>query len=142
MQLVNRGRLSVQPVTDEALEAVVELGDTGGWEDLVVKTKPVKEGASKKKAKKAKVPTEETQEEKPIKRKTKAVKQVPQDGKPTKGRRAAVKIEAQVEKPTKAKRKRGQIAADEGEPAPATGGESGGLPENGVERRVTRRRNP
>jgi hypothetical protein len=53
MQLVNRGRLSeslhlqrirakgliegVQPVTEEAYEAVVQLGMEGGWEGLVIK---------------------------------------------------------------------------------------------------------
>jgi protein phosphatase-4 regulatory subunit 3 len=58
MQLVNRGRLSkslllsspglfrlipgVQPVTDEAYEAVVKLGTQGGWEDLVVKPSKAK----------------------------------------------------------------------------------------------------
>ncbi|ORX40822.1 EVE domain-domain-containing protein [Kockovaella imperatae] len=35
MALVNRGRLSVQPVTDEAYEAVVKLGTKGGWESLL-----------------------------------------------------------------------------------------------------------
>ncbi|RXK41056.1 hypothetical protein M231_01687 [Tremella mesenterica] len=34
MQLVNRGRLSVQPVTDKAYEVVRLLGERGGWEDL------------------------------------------------------------------------------------------------------------
>ena len=32
MALLNRGRLSVQPVTEEAYEAVVKLSKEGGWE--------------------------------------------------------------------------------------------------------------
>jgi len=34
MALVNRGRLSVQPVEDKAFEAIVLLGDKGGWEGM------------------------------------------------------------------------------------------------------------
>jgi hypothetical protein len=71
MQLVNRGRLSesrlllrirakelmvgVQPVTEEAYEAVVQLGMEGGWEGLVVKP-------GKAKAKAAKVKDEQKDE--------------------------------------------------------------------------------
>jgi hypothetical protein len=39
MQLVNRGRLSVQVVEEAAYDAVVQLGTKGGWESLVVKSK-------------------------------------------------------------------------------------------------------
>ncbi|WWC65291.1 uncharacterized protein I303_107908 [Kwoniella dejecticola CBS 10117] len=35
MQLVNRGRLSVQPVENAAFDAIVKLGTQGGWEGLV-----------------------------------------------------------------------------------------------------------
>ncbi|WWD20834.1 hypothetical protein CI109_105311 [Kwoniella shandongensis] len=38
MQLVNRGRLSVQPVEQAAYDAVVLLGTQGGWEELLPKT--------------------------------------------------------------------------------------------------------
>jgi hypothetical protein len=71
MQLVNRGRLSesllllrirakelmvgVQPVTEEAYEAVVQLGTQGGWEGLVVKP-------GKAKAKAAEVKDEQKEE--------------------------------------------------------------------------------
>jgi hypothetical protein len=42
----------VQPVTDEAYEAVVKLGTQGGWEDLVVKPSKAKaKVATKSKAK-------------------------------------------------------------------------------------------
>ncbi|WVQ70798.1 hypothetical protein IAR50_000320 [Cryptococcus sp. DSM 104548] len=34
MALVNRGRLSVQPVEDTAYEAIVKLGTQGGWDSL------------------------------------------------------------------------------------------------------------
>ncbi|KAB8336863.1 hypothetical protein FH972_021171 [Carpinus fangiana] len=40
MALLNRGRLSVQPVTDEAYEAVRLLGEKGGWEDWPGKWNP------------------------------------------------------------------------------------------------------
>jgi predicted RNA-binding protein with PUA-like domain len=75
MQLVNRGRLSesllllrirakelmvgVQPVTQEAYEAVVQLGTQGGWEGLVVKPG---------KAKTAKAKDEPTDEKGPAKK--------------------------------------------------------------------------
>lgn len=43
MALLNRGRLSVQPVEDEVFDAVVLLGTEGGWEELLaVKKKDVK----------------------------------------------------------------------------------------------------
>ncbi|WWC98296.1 hypothetical protein V866_005187 [Kwoniella sp. B9012] len=35
MQLVNRGRLSVQPVEQLAFDSIVKLGEHGGWDDLV-----------------------------------------------------------------------------------------------------------
>nr|XP_019050804.1 hypothetical protein I302_01247 [Kwoniella bestiolae CBS 10118]OCF29734.1 hypothetical protein I302_01247 [Kwoniella bestiolae CBS 10118] len=35
MQLVNRGRLSVQPVEKDAFDCIVKFGDRGGWDDLV-----------------------------------------------------------------------------------------------------------
>ncbi|EIW66251.1 hypothetical protein TREMEDRAFT_35209 [Tremella mesenterica DSM 1558] len=39
MQLVNRGRLSVQPVTDKAYEVIKLLGERGGWEGLGQRSK-------------------------------------------------------------------------------------------------------
>ncbi|KAK4684934.1 hypothetical protein P7C73_g5223, partial [Tremellales sp. Uapishka_1] len=51
MQLVNRGRLSVQPVTEEAFQAVVLLGERGGWDELVpAKVKPKAKAKAKGKA--------------------------------------------------------------------------------------------
>lgn len=44
MALLNRGRLSVQPVTKEAFEAVVKLSEKGGWESWPGKWNP--KGAS------------------------------------------------------------------------------------------------
>ena len=38
MALLNQGRLSVQPVEEIVYEAVVELGTSGGWEELIPKT--------------------------------------------------------------------------------------------------------
>ena len=35
MNLLNRGRLSVQPVEDVAWEAVELLGTKGGWEEMI-----------------------------------------------------------------------------------------------------------
>ncbi|KAN0065876.1 hypothetical protein ACQY0O_001007 [Thecaphora frezii] len=40
MALLNRGRLSVQPVTSKAYEAVVLLGDRGGWQSWPGKWNP------------------------------------------------------------------------------------------------------
>ncbi|WRT70838.1 uncharacterized protein IL334_007837 [Kwoniella shivajii] len=40
MQLVNRGRLSVQPVEQSAYDAIILLGTQGGWESLVQIKKP------------------------------------------------------------------------------------------------------
>ncbi|KAJ9100686.1 hypothetical protein QFC21_003731 [Naganishia friedmannii] len=45
MTLVNRGRLSVQPVTPEAYEATLLLGENGGWDELIA---PVRKAAAKK----------------------------------------------------------------------------------------------
>ena len=46
MFLLNRGRLSVQPVEERAYEAVRKLGEEGGWDELL----PAGAGASKPKA--------------------------------------------------------------------------------------------
>jgi hypothetical protein len=72
MALLNRGRLSVQPLTEEVYEAVLELGTKGGWEELIP-SKPVKRVA------KPKPEVNEDDEEKP-KKKAKVVK----EEKPTK----------------------------------------------------------
>ncbi|KAI5478122.1 hypothetical protein MNV49_005386 [Pseudohyphozyma bogoriensis] len=39
MALLNRGRLSVQPVEEDVYEAIVSLGTEGGWEELLEKKK-------------------------------------------------------------------------------------------------------
>lgn len=54
MALLNRGRLSVQPVEEEVYEAITALGTKGGWEELM----PHKG----KKAVKAQVVVEEEEE--------------------------------------------------------------------------------
>ena len=38
MALLNRGRLSVQPVEEEAFMVIQKLAETGGWEDTLGKT--------------------------------------------------------------------------------------------------------
>ena len=40
MNLLNRGRLSVQNVTDEAWTAISLLAENGGWDDAMLKAKP------------------------------------------------------------------------------------------------------
>jgi hypothetical protein len=52
MPLLNKGRLSVQPVEQLAWDAILLLGDNGGWEDLLKQPRKGKEPA-------------ETEEEKP-----------------------------------------------------------------------------
>lgn len=47
MDLVTRGRLSVQRVDEKAWEAVVQLAEKGGWEELDLK--PKKRGSTTKK---------------------------------------------------------------------------------------------
>jgi hypothetical protein len=39
MTLLNRGRLSVQPVSDLAFDAIKLLGDKGGWDELLDRAK-------------------------------------------------------------------------------------------------------
>lgn len=46
MALINRGRLSVQPVERDAWDAVVKLAEQGGWEDAVSKGKRKKTEAN------------------------------------------------------------------------------------------------
>lgn len=61
MALLNRGRLSVQPVTKEAFEAVVQLSRKGGWDGWVEKWNPKTAGsksAAQAKAKKEAPKTE------------------------------------------------------------------------------------
>lgn len=49
MALLNRGRLSVQPVSEEAYEAIVQLSRQGGWEHWPGKWNPkIKEAKSTK----------------------------------------------------------------------------------------------
>ncbi|KAK4701960.1 hypothetical protein P7C70_g4266, partial [Phenoliferia sp. Uapishka_3] len=81
MALLNRGRLSVQPVEDEVYEAVVQLGMKGGWEELLV----VPKKATKRKAKK-----EEEDEGEPEVGGSAAENEVV---KPSKGRRTVKKEE-------------------------------------------------
>jgi protein phosphatase-4 regulatory subunit 3 len=47
MALVNRGRLSVQPVEEDAYDAIVALGEKGGWDEDAVGKKPAKAKAAK-----------------------------------------------------------------------------------------------
>ncbi|WVQ86120.1 hypothetical protein IAT38_008288 [Cryptococcus sp. DSM 104549] len=54
MQLVNRGRLSVQPVEPDAYDAIVSLGTKGGWEQLLAPAKPPSQRPASKTAKVAK----------------------------------------------------------------------------------------
>jgi len=127
MQLVNRGRLSmsyfpflaggklmkgVQPVTEEAYEAVVQLGTQGGWEGLVIKP-------GKAKAKAAKVkdePTDETVKKGPAAKKEKikkatVKKEAIEDEKPEEKvapkskKRNSIKAEVIKEEPTEGTRR-------------------------------------
>lgn len=66
MALLNRGRLSVQPVTKEAYEAVVQLSRKGGWDNWPGKwnpkaagAKPATPGKTKKEASKVETDLEE-----------------------------------------------------------------------------------
>lgn len=66
MALLNRGRLSVQPVTKEAFEAVVELSRKGGWDAWTGKWNPKAAGskpAAPTKAKKEATKTEADKDE-------------------------------------------------------------------------------
>lgn len=72
MDLVTRGRLSVQRVEEQAWNAVVKLAETGGWEELDLTAKK-KSGAGPKKT-----PVKTRQD---VERKSKA---------PPKGRKAEV----------------------------------------------------
>jgi hypothetical protein len=136
MQLVNRGRLSeslllllrirgkeliegVQPVTEEAYEAVVQLGMEGGWEGLVVKPgkakakaaevkdeqkdETVKKGPAKKeKPKKATVKKEAAEEEEleekkntPNSKKRVSTKAEPIKEEPTEGTRRSKRVKVE-----------------------------------------------
>jgi protein phosphatase-4 regulatory subunit 3 len=55
MALINRGRLSVQPVEEEAFRVIVELGEKGGWSEEVASGKK-----AKSKGKKVEVKTDAT----------------------------------------------------------------------------------
>ncbi|OWZ63677.1 hypothetical protein AYX15_04405 [Cryptococcus neoformans] len=71
MPLVNRGRLSVQPVDDAAYNAIVELGTKGGWDSLVgvrgKTSRSRKAKASESSSELVKTEDNETLEEKPPK---------------------------------------------------------------------------
>ncbi|EAL22266.1 hypothetical protein CNBC4040 [Cryptococcus deneoformans B-3501A] len=71
MSLVNRGRLSVQPVDDAAYNAIVELGTKGGWDSFVSvssqASKSRKAKASESSSEPVKAKDNDTLEEKPHK---------------------------------------------------------------------------
>jgi hypothetical protein len=66
MALLNRGRLSVQPVSDKAFDAIKLLGDKGGWDELLdnAKAKSRSTKASKVKKKDEEVDREEEEPDK------------------------------------------------------------------------------
>lgn len=69
MALLSRGRLSVQPVTEEAYEAVVALSREGGWESWPGKWNPkAKQDAAKKTAESADAKEEESEAKTPSKK--------------------------------------------------------------------------
>lgn len=93
MALINRGRLSVQPVDEKTWDAIVKLADTGGWNDNFAKaskgTKKLvkkadvnddgddeeaggseKRNASKTSSKKRKAPVDNVQTERNVRRST------------------------------------------------------------------------
>lgn len=82
MALLNRGRLSVQPLTEEVFDAILALGKNGGWEQLMP-TKPVKR-VSKTKIKED--DDEEEGEEKPKKKAKVVVEKVVKVGGRASGR--------------------------------------------------------
>ncbi|KAM0786665.1 hypothetical protein ACM66B_002113 [Microbotryomycetes sp. NB124-2] len=59
-QLLSKGRLSVQPCTDSFYEAVLLLGENGGWEEMA---KVVGKTSKKEKATKAEKPEAEEEEQ-------------------------------------------------------------------------------
>lgn len=61
MPLVNRGRLSVQPVSDEAYDAIVAMGENGGMDEL----------PAPKKGKEKRVKEEDEEEKQPANGKVK-----------------------------------------------------------------------
>ena len=48
LPLINRGRLSVQPVPDTGYEVIVRLGEEGGWSEEVATGKKAKTKVAKK----------------------------------------------------------------------------------------------
>ncbi|KAK2465918.1 hypothetical protein APHAL10511_001559 [Amanita phalloides] len=58
MDLVTRGRLSVQRVSEEAWHAIELLADRGGWDETFWTKRSAKDGTTRKKAAKGKVPEE------------------------------------------------------------------------------------
>ncbi|OCF35897.1 hypothetical protein I316_02391 [Kwoniella heveanensis BCC8398] len=60
MQLVNRGRLSVQPVEEAAYEAICLLGTKGGFEPLLALSSPSSSASASASAKKGKSATSKT----------------------------------------------------------------------------------
>jgi hypothetical protein len=73
MALLSRGRLSVQPVSAEAYEAITLLGERGGFDDLV---------PAKAKARKAKAAPEGEEDAAPAKPKAKRAKKAPKAKEP------------------------------------------------------------
>lgn len=100
--------VGVQPVTEEAYEAVVSLGTQGGWEGLVVKPKKAKavkvkeelEGETDKKmlGKKEEVESEAAKEKKRVKSKKRDSKAADADAvkeEPTEGTRRSKRVKAE-----------------------------------------------
>ncbi|KAG8981935.1 hypothetical protein FRC05_000077 [Tulasnella sp. 425] len=98
MPLLTQGRLSVQPVSELAFQALVELGEKGGWEEVGMqkkaapKTEKAKGGKKATKRKAADADTEGDDEEEgadepeappPRAKKARQKEKAPDDAKPT-----------------------------------------------------------
>lgn len=98
MPLLTQGRLSVQPVSELAFQAVVELGEKGGWEEVGMqkkaapKTEKAQGGKKATKRKAADADTEGDDEEEgadepeappPRAKKARQKEKAPDDAKPT-----------------------------------------------------------
>jgi predicted RNA-binding protein with PUA-like domain len=136
MQLVNRGRLSesrlllprvrakelmtgVQPVTEEAYEAVVQLGTQGGWEGLVVKPGKAKAKAAEVKDKQKEEKVEKGSDKKGPAKKTTVKKEAAEDEEleekkntPKNKKRVSTKAEPIKEEPIEGTRRSKRIKVE------------------------------
>jgi hypothetical protein len=132
MQLVNRGRLSesqlllrirakelmagVQPVTQEAYEAVVQLGTQGGWEGLVVKPGKAKTAKAKDEPTDEKVEKGPAKKEKPkkatVKKEAVEDKELEEKVAPKSKKRVSTKAEPIKEEPIEGKRRSKRIKVE------------------------------